>query len=131
MQEKIFFSQTLLCMSQKSSIFAPVLRDMFERRQIVVWLLIAGSMALYANEGEDRDTALVTGKQLNLQEVLVVSHKAEVQSDVYRLITQVSRAEIETLPIQTVADILQYLPGIDVRTRGANGVQADISMSTG
>ena len=118
-------------MSQKSSIFAPVLRDMFERRQIVVWLLIAGSMALYANEGEDRDTALVTGKQLSLQEVLVVSHKAEVQSDVYRLITQVSRAEIETLPIQTVADILQYLPGVDVRTRGANGVQADISMRGG
>ena len=131
MQEKIFFSQTLLCISQKSSIFAPVLRDMFERRQIVVWLLIAGSMALYANEGEDRDSALVTGKQLNLQEVLVVSHKAEVQSDVYRLITQVSRAEIETLPIQTVADILQYLPGVDVRTRGANGVQADISMRGG
>ena len=118
-------------MSQKSSIFAPVLRDMFERRQIVVWMLIAGSMALYANEGEDRDTALVTGKQLNLQEVLVVSHKAEVQSDVYRLITQVSRAEIETLPIQTVADILRYLPGVDVRTRGANGVQADISMRGG
>lgn len=131
MQEKIFFSQTLLCISQKSSIFAPVLRDMFERRQIVVWLLIAGSMALYANEGEDRDTALVTGKQLSLQEVLVVSHKAEVQSDAYRLITQVSRAEIETLPIQTMADILQYLPGVDVRTRGANGVQADISMRGG
>ena len=69
--------------------------------------------------------------QLSLEEVLVVSHKAEVQSDVYRLITQLSRAQIEVMSIQTVADILQYLPGVDVRTRGVNGAQADISMRGG
>ena len=70
-------------------------------------------------------------RQLSLQEVSVVSNKAEVESQAYRLITQVSRAEIEALPIQTVADILQYLPSLDVRTRGANGAQADISMRGG
>ena len=77
------------------------------------------------------DSVPLTGRQLSLQEVLVVSQKAEVHSEAYRLITRVSHAEIEALPIQTVADILQYLPGIDVRTRGANGAQADISMRGG
>ena len=77
------------------------------------------------------DSIPLTGRQLSLQEVLVVSQKAEVHSEAYRLITRVSHAEIEALPIQTVADILQYLPGIDVRTRGANGAQADISMRGG
>ena len=94
-------------------------------------MLFAGVLPLPADEGLPDDSTLLTNRQLSLQEVLVVSHKAEVQSDSYRLITAVSRAEIETMPIQTVADILQYLPGVDVRTRGANGSQADISMRGG
>ena len=94
-------------------------------------LLFAGVLPLPADEGVPDDSTLLTNRQLSLQEVLVVSHKAEVQSDAYRLITQVTRAQIETMPIQTVADILQYLPGVDVRTRGANGAQADVSMRGG
>lgn len=70
-------------------------------------------------------------RQLHLQELLVVSHKAEVHSDAYRLITQVSHDRIQALPVRTIADILLYLPGVDVRTRGANGGQADISMRGG
>ena len=93
-------------------------------------LLTGGVLTAQADEGIP-DSTLVTDRQLSLQEVLVVSQKAEVNSAAYRLITQVSRQEIETLPIQTVADILQYLPGLDVRTRGANGSQADISMRGG
>lgn len=85
-----------------------------------------------ADEGfRTADSVPLPGRQLSLQEVLVVSQKAEVHSEAYRLITRVTHAEIEALPIQTVADILQYLPGIDVRTRGANGAQADISMRGG
>ena len=94
-------------------------------------LLFAGVLPLPADEGVPDDSTLLTNRQLSLQEVLVVSHKAEVQSDAYRLITQISREQIEALPIQTVADILQYLPGVDVRTRGANGGQADVSMRGG
>ncbi len=94
-------------------------------------LLLAGVTPAEADEGVPKDSVPLTAQQLSLQEVLVVSHKAEVHSEAYRLITQVSRAEIEALPVQTVADILQYLPGVDVRTRGANGAQADISMRGG
>ena len=94
-------------------------------------LLFSGIPAVEADEGVPKDSVPLEAQQLSLQEVLVVSHKAEVNSEAYRLITQVSHAEIEALPIQTVADILQYLPGVDVRTRGTNGAQADISMRGG
>ncbi len=94
-------------------------------------LLFSGIAAVEADEGVPKDSVPSEARQLSLQEVLVVSHKAEVNSEAYRLITQVSQAEIEALPVQTVADILQYLPGVDVRTRGANGAQADISMRGG
>lgn len=94
-------------------------------------MLFVGAGLIEADEGVPKDSALVTNRQLSLQEVLVVSHKAEVHSDAYRLITQISHDEIAALPVQTVADILQYLPGIDVRTRGMSGAQADLSMRGG
>lgn len=77
------------------------------------------------------DRAAAAHQQLSLQEVQVVAQKAEVNSEAYRLVTCISHAQIEALPIQTVADILKYLPGVDVRTRGANGAQADVSMRGG
>ena len=98
---------------------------------VTALLLFSSIAATEADEGVPKDSVPLEAQQLSLQEVLVVSHKAEVNSEAYRLITQVSQAEIEVLPIQTVADILQYLPGVDVRTRGANGAQADISMRGG
>ena len=94
-------------------------------------LLFSAVGAVDADEGVPDDSIPLNSRQLSLQEVLVVSHKAEVHSEAYRLISTVTHADIEALPIQTVADILQYLPGIDVRTRGANGAQADISMRGG
>lgn len=94
-------------------------------------LFVAGGISAEGEEGVQNDSALAVSRQLSLQEVLVVSEKAEVNLDAYRLITQVSHDEIQALPIQTVADILQYLPGVDVRTRGVNGTQADISMRGG
>ena len=94
-------------------------------------LLFGAAGLVEADEGVPKDTALSSTRQLSLQEVLVVANKAEVHSEAYRLITQVSHDEIEALPIRTVADILQYLPGVDVRTRGVGGSQADISMRGG
>lgn len=94
----------------------------------VALLLMAG--LTYADEATGIDEPPVD-RQLSLQEVLVVSEKAAVQSEAYRLVTRISHDEIEALPIQTVADILQYLPGLDVRTRGAGGAQADVSMRGG
>ncbi|MBQ7632164.1 MAG: TonB-dependent receptor [Paludibacteraceae bacterium] len=94
-------------------------------------LLCACAGLVEADEGVPKDSAQDLSRQLSLQEVLVVSHKAEVHSDAYRLITQLSYDDLVALPIHSVADILQYLPGVDVRTRGARGAQADISMRGG
>lgn len=104
---------------------------LFSRITLAAVILMTGVGSLAADDAQAPDSALVAARQLSLEEVLVVSHKAQVQSEAYRLIAEVSRAEIETMPIQTVADILQYLPGVDVRTRGANGAQADVSMRGG
>ena len=40
----------------------------------------------------------------------------------------VTRAEIERLPVRTLPELLRYLPGVDVRRRGVEGIQADIGL---
>lgn len=67
----------------------------------------------------------------NLDEVQVTKQRAQVNSDAYRLVSSITQEELATLPIVTVADVLNYMPGIDVRARGANGAQADVSMRGG
>lgn len=69
--------------------------------------------------------------QVNLQEVQVVSHQTDIPSQAYRLVTQIDSATIAALPATTVADLLASLPGLDIRTRGASGAQADVSMRGG
>lgn len=96
----------------------------------LVLMLGCGILSAPAEERVLGDTAGIK-PSLQIEEVLVVAQKAEVHLEAARLITQITQEQIQALPIQTIADILQYLPGLDVRTRGANGVQADISMRGG
>ena len=70
-------------------------------------------------------------QQFSVQEVLVVASKAELQSDAYRIVSTISAEQIAALPVNTVADVLQYLPGLDIRRRGANCAQTDLSMRGG
>jgi iron complex outermembrane receptor protein len=44
---------------------------------------------------------------------------------------QFSRSDIAALPVQNVQQLLEYVANIDLRQRGANGVQADIRMRGG
>jgi iron complex outermembrane receptor protein len=42
-------------------------------------------------------------------------------------ITVITREEIENSPAKSIDEILQQVPGMDIRRRGANGVQSDIA----
>jgi len=76
-------------------------------------------------------TILLALSPFQIQEVEVVAERAQVQSEAFRLVAQVNHEEIENLPITNVADILAYLPGIDVRSRGNSQLQSDVSLRGG
>lgn len=78
---------------------------------------------------EVRDTTNIRYHVLN--EVNVTGHRSEVESGGMRLVTTLTAEEVQTLPVKTVADLLQYIPGVDVRQRGASGVQMDPSVRGG
>jgi vitamin B12 transporter len=70
--------------------------------------------------------------QVDLEEVEVSASRVPVlYSQVARVLTVIDRAEIERAPAGNVQDLLEYVAGVDIRQRGAEGVQADISIRGG
>lgn len=98
-------------------------------RSVAVCAAVVLPLSATVADDTPPDDALLT--QLQLQEVNVMAERSAFQSDVFRLVTNLSAEEISLLPVRTVADLLNYLPGIDLRERGATGVQADLSMRGG
>ena len=96
-------------------------------RRLVFLLLILWTLPLRA--AEVADTTDIRLRELN--EVSVTGHPTALQAEGYRLVATLTQDEIRLLPVTTVADLLQYIPGVDIRQRGASGVQADLSIRGG
>ena len=75
--------------------------------------------------------AILLTVSLQLSEVTVSGEQLAVSGNDYRLVTTLTAEEVHLLPVKTVADLLQYVPGVDVRQRGASGVQMDPSIRGG
>ena len=70
--------------------------------------------------------------EYNLDEVEVSAQRAPVAfSQVARIVSVIGREEIEAAPVQSIQELLEYALSVDVRQRGAHGVQADISVRGG
>ncbi len=70
--------------------------------------------------------------EYNLDEVEVSAQRAPVAfSQVARIVSVISREEIEAAPVQSIQELLEYALSVDVRQRGVHGVQADISVRGG
>jgi len=74
---------------------------------------------------------------LNAEEVLldvftVTSQRTPLlQPELMRTVTIITKAEIEQSAAQDLAGLLEYIRGVDIRKRGVNGIQADISIRGG
>ena len=72
-------------------------------------------------------------EDFRLPEVEVVDYYFSTQADTVSMVltAQICRDEITALPIFAFSDILNYLPTLDVRSRGASPAQADVSLYGG
>lgn len=96
---------------------------------IAVCCMCFGVSGLQAEEVEPPEG--IDALQLQIEEVSVVAQRSEFHSDIFRLVTTISSEEVSRLPVHTVADVLELAQGIDLRERGASGVQADLSIRGG
>jgi len=70
--------------------------------------------------------------QVDLEEVMIKDRRMEIgYSEMSRTIQLITADDIKFLPAQSLPELLQNVAGIDVRRRGVNGVQADLSIRGG
>jgi vitamin B12 transporter len=75
--------------------------------------------ALFFVQGQEKSTDIET---IEIQGKLIsIPYKIANQN-----ITVITREEIENSPAKSIDEILQQIPGMDIRRRGANGVQSDL-----
>ena len=68
--------------------------------------------------------------QKNINEIIVSANRAQSQNNITN-IQVISSDEIKDAPAQTIEDLLEYAINVDIRERGGQGVQSDISMRGG
>ncbi len=79
----------------------------------------------------EQDTSEVK-MEYDLDEIEVSAQRTPaLYSQVARIVSVIERKEIEAVPAQSVQDLLEYVAAVDVRQRGAEGVQADVSIRGG
>jgi len=69
---------------------------------------------------ENRDSI----SEVELEEVEVVSERT-------RTLSVTEKRELSSLPFKSIEDVLKTVPGVDIRQRGSDGVQSDISINGG
>jgi len=68
---------------------------------------------------------------VNLSELQVNANRAKLYSEMGRILTILDKTEISRSAVQSIDQLLDYVAGIDIRQRGTNTTQADISLRGG
>ncbi len=87
------------------------------------------SQSLSAQNATNGDT--LGGREIVLKEVVIGDSKTSVFIAPQQITSVISRSEIERAGVETLQDLLLYVQGVDLRTRGNNGIQADVSLRGG
>lgn len=73
----------------------------------------------------------VKADSVNLSDVEVNASRSKLYSEMGRVLTIIDKPEITSSAVQSIDQLLDYVAGIDIRQRGTNGTQADISVRGG
>ncbi len=95
-------------------------------------LTSAHASSVKPNEAIRIEAKSDTIAEQDLEEVVVTASRAELPlSQASKIVTLITKTEIERSPAQSVQELLNTVAGIDVMQRGPHGVQSDISMRGG
>ena len=105
-------------------------------REVVISVLsvatLSSAKAASVSDEVWRADSFQVVKEVWLDDVGVTGSRAPLtQSQAARMVTVLSREDIQAAPVQSVNDLLKYAVGVDVRQRGALGSQTDVSIRGG
>jgi vitamin B12 transporter len=96
-----------------------------KRHQVITAILFILSPSVTLSQNVDTSA-------VQLDEIVIAENRIQLPyAEQSRSIALVDRNTIQQSPVISVAEMLHYVGGVDVRTRGANGVQADIGIRGG
>jgi len=76
------------------------------------------------------DSTRITNN-VNLDEVEISENRTQLGSTLVRTICVMDQKEIAASPARSIDDLLKQVAGVDVRQRGSDGVQSDLSIRGG
>jgi len=107
-------------------------------REVIIGTLSVSMLTYAKADGistrvELADSALQTSRNaVMLDEVDITGTRAPLTAGhAARMVTVLSREDIQAAPAQSVNDLLKYAAGVDVRQRGPVGAQTDVSVRGG
>ena len=78
--------------------------------------------------GAQTDTVRIN-KKIDLDEIEVIGQRSPaLYSEISRIVTVITREQIQSAPVHSIQELLEYITGVDVRQRGMFGIQADINI---
>jgi vitamin B12 transporter len=112
---------------KKFAVFNSMHRVVHISTLVVLYCMLHASGKLTAQD----DTATHV-KTINLEEVEIVGQKGPANlEELPRLVTVILSSEIECAPVHSINDLLGYTANVDLRQRGKDGIQSDISIRGG
>jgi iron complex outermembrane receptor protein len=105
--------------------------------KVVTIGVLTGCMLTFAHATE---TAAQTASEQHpdgwaegeLEEVTVTASRIETPvSQAAKIVTVITKTQIEKAPVQSIEELLNYVANVDVIQRGGHGVQADVSIRGG
>lgn len=105
-------------------------------REVLIGTLSVATLSHAKAEGVSANAEMAKDslgrKELKLDEVVVTGSRAPLtQSEAAKIVSVITRDDIERASAETINDVLKLATGVDVRQRGGFGVQTDISVRGG
>lgn len=93
------------------------------------YFLILGGFFLFCTASYAQE---IDFENQSLDSIIIQNQRLQIPfSQQNRAIQVIDQAQIKAMPIQSTADLLSYISGIDVRRRGVMGAQSDVSIQGG
>lgn len=89
-------------------------------------------IVMLASPNYAQTDSLTISKNIDIDEIVVTSKRSPVvYSKLSRIVNDVSEEDLSSIPAGNVEEVLAHLPGVDIKQRGPEGVQADLSIRGG
>jgi len=93
-------------------------------RLMIIFFIIGVRAPIFAQVDSTRT--------IELDNIIIQGNRIDIPfRETSRNIGVMTDLEIKDLPVQSIPEILSYIPGVDIRQRGPVGVQADIGIRGG